>query len=181
MNKGKTIPVKLVAVLSFIAILAGLYLYLTSVDGPKYASKSSLAVKELAAPKGGTFIEVIEKDKPDINKEFPLGIKEATIQDAIHAMSHQKVKAKDKWGFLPLTQDRVKRLLEVVKDGEDTYKHEDTYLTILESWNNQEFSSVDKHHNVIWNLQSGTIGRATGILSAAEEKAYIEKHYDIRK
>ena len=96
-------------------------------------------------------------------------------------MSHQKVKAEDKWGFLPLTKDRVKRLLEVVKDGQETYKHADTYLTILESWNNQEFSSVDKHHNAIWRLQSGTIGRATGILSAAEEKAYIEKHYDIQK
>jgi len=180
MKKGQKKPVKLVGVVSFIAILVGLYLYLSSVEEPKNASKSSLVVKEQVAPKGGTFIEVIEKDKPDVNKEFPLGITETAVQDAIHAMSHQKVKAEDKWGFVPLTQDRVKRLLEVVKDGGERYEHANIYLTILGSWNNQDFSSIDKHHNDIWSLQSGTIGRATGILSAAEEKAYIEKHYDIQ-
>ncbi|GGA82314.1 DUF6241 domain-containing protein [Ornithinibacillus halotolerans] len=92
-------------------------------------------------------------------------------QEYIHGMSHQKVKAEQKWGFYQINEERINWLLE----GLDLVKlnHEHTYRTILEKWAKGDFSTADDDHNAIWQLQGGTIGRATGILSPEEEKAYI--------
>ena len=37
---------------------------------------------------------------------------EEQVQDAIHQMSHQKVRAEKKWGFIPLTRERVDRSIK---------------------------------------------------------------------
>ena len=59
-----------------------------------------------------------------IEEEFPSSMEEYGVQDAIHGMCHQKVRAEDQWGFIPLTQDRVKRLIDVVEENENNYmKH----------------------------------------------------------
>ncbi len=52
--------------------------------------------------------------------------------------------------------------------------NEDVYRDILERWADGDFSRVDQDHNAIWNMQNGTIGKATGILNAEEEKVYKE-------
>ncbi|MBS4206555.1 DUF6241 domain-containing protein [Bacillus sp. FJAT-50079] len=126
-----------------------------------------------------TIIEIDEKKVVALEEEMPELMTEYAVQDAIHAMSHQKVKADEKWGFLPLTQDRVKRLIEVVEKNEKEYNHSNIYLDILRRWEKSDFSSVDKDHNAIWELQGGTIGKAYGILSPEEEKAFIRKHFNI--
>jgi hypothetical protein len=93
-------------------------------------------------------------------------------RDYIHGMSHQKVEADEKWGFYPITEERIQWLLE----GLDitNLKNEDDYRQILDRWANGDFSKVDIDHNIIWEMQKGNIGKATGILSPEEEQAYIE-------
>lgn len=135
-------------------------------------------VIEKTTEDGGTIIEVKEANKKPVEDEFPLTLKDYHIADAIHAMSHQKVKAEEKWSFLPLTAERVARLIDVVEHNKSDYPYSDIYLRILTRWSKNDFSQVDKDHNQVWKLQGGTIGRATGVLSYEEELTFIEKYYD---
>ena len=95
-------------------------------------------------------------------------------------MSHQEVQAEDEWGFLPLTQDRVTRLIEVVEENKSSYDSAETFLRILTRWSTNDFSQADKDHNAIWSLQEGNVGRATGILSAKEERKFIKKYFKVQ-
>ncbi|MDS9471613.1 DUF6241 domain-containing protein [Sporosarcina pasteurii] len=126
-----------------------------------------------------TIIQIDDIRDMPIEEEFPDGLAEENVQQAIHDMSHQKVLADQKWGFLPLTQERVLRLIEVVELNQNNYIHADVYLSILKRWEKNDFSQVDSDHNAIWNLQNGTIGKAYGIMSVEEEREYIKKHFNI--
>lgn len=116
-----------------------------------------------------------------IEDDFPLDMSELAVQNAIHHMSHQKVEADKKWGVLPLTEDRVDRLLEVVQHNRNDYKHGSVYEEILLKWQNKNFTNVDDDHNAIWELQDGSVGRATGILSPKEEQEFIEEKFSNRQ
>ncbi|MUK88879.1 hypothetical protein GMD78_10790 [Ornithinibacillus sp. L9] len=97
-------------------------------------------------------------------------------QEYIHGMAHQKVKASEKWGFYEIHPERIQWLLDGL--NEVNLKHETIYRDILEKWAKGDFSSADADHNTIWRLQGGTIGKATGVYSPEEEKAYLEKQSD---
>lgn len=116
-----------------------------------------------------------------IEEDFTFDMSELAVQNAIHHMSHQKVEADKKWGVLPLTEERVDRLLEVVQHNREDYKHGSVYEEILLKWQNKNFTSVDDDHNAIWELQDGSVGRATGIMSAEEEQEFIEEKFSNRQ
>ncbi|MBS3682003.1 hypothetical protein KGF86_17565 [Ornithinibacillus massiliensis] len=96
---------------------------------------------------------------------------DADYQEYIHGMSHQKVKAEQKWGFYQITPQRIHWLLEGL--DATALKHEEVYRTILEKWAKGDFTTADVDHNTIWEIQGGNIGRATGVLTPEEEEAYI--------
>ncbi|MGN8843335.1 DUF6241 domain-containing protein [Niallia sp. HCP3S3_B10] len=104
----------------------------------------------------------------ELISEFPNNMKELEIQDAIHQMSHTKVYADEKWGSIEPTQGRIARLLEVIKENTDVYENSRLYLSILERWQENDFSNAVEDHNDIWNLQDGTIGKATRLLTEEE-------------
>lgn len=116
-------------------------------------------------------------EKIDLFESFPDDLKEETMQSILHEMSHQKIKADEKWGKFLITRERVQRLLEVAKLNETSYEHSEVYVRILEKWVKGDFSSADKDHNDIWTLQDGTVGKADGLLSPVEEIKYIAKHF----
>ncbi|MGP4075418.1 DUF6241 domain-containing protein [Halobacillus sp. K22] len=93
-------------------------------------------------------------------------------KEYIHGMSHQKVKASKKWGFYEIHPERISWLLKGLEQAD--VEHKQVYKNILVKWEEGNFSTIDEDHNAIWNLQNGTIGKATGILSPTEEKDYIE-------
>ncbi|AMQ05897.1 DUF6241 domain-containing protein [Sporosarcina psychrophila] len=144
-------------------------------------NKGSVTIEEKpSGPKAGVVIPVIEIDEKrtiPVEEEFPTSMEEYGIQEALHGMSHQKVAAEDKWGFLPMTQDRVQRLIEVVEANK--YISVPVYLDILNRWANNDFSRADKDHNAIWDLQEGNVGKASGLLSIEEERAFIKKYFKI--
>lgn len=90
----------------------------------------------------------------------------------IHGMSHQKIKAEKKWGFYEIHPSRIQWLLEGL--AQSNLDHEAIYLEILQKWDDGDFSEVDYDHNQIWEIQGGTVGKATGILSLEEEQEYID-------
>ncbi|WP_338471846.1 DUF6241 domain-containing protein [Niallia sp. XMNu-256] len=152
----------------------------------QYSSKGTVTVTKQQTTKtdqnqaeGGTFIEIQEVRNESIETELPDNMTEGKVQNVIHQMSHQKVRAEEKWGFIPLTMERVNRLIEVVNANQ--YEHEGVYLDILKRWKNNNFSHVDTDHNAVWSLQNGTVGKATGILTVEEEQQFIAKYYSIKE
>jgi DNA integrity scanning protein DisA with diadenylate cyclase activity len=168
----KTIVIPLLVILLGIAVFG-------FID---YRSKETVSVIQKTSssqnqPAGGTYLEIQEDRSEPIEKELPNKMTEEQVQNAIHQMSHQKVRAEKKWGFIPLTRERVDRLIEVINANQ--YEHEDVYLDILKEWKESNFSNIDGNHNAIWVLQDGNVGKATGILTLEEEMKYIEQHYMI--
>ncbi|WP_409293913.1 DUF6241 domain-containing protein [Peribacillus sp. SCS-26] len=166
----------LVLLLVMAAAGIGTYFYLEAKNTPA-GGKSTLSLKKSDTEGRQAFIEVKEKRTQSVAKEFPFSMSEVEVQDALHGMTHQKITAEDKWGFLPMTDERVKRLLLVVKRNEVNYEQDPVYMEMLKRWEEHNFSQVDKDHNSIWKLQGGTVGEATGIMSLQEEEAFIKEHY----
>lgn len=139
--------------------------------------------KEKQIPK----VEIVEKQKdgqieidvkePEVNlaDAFPEDMTEVQVIEAIHQMSHQKAQANEKWGAIPLTHERINRLIKIVKKNE--YYNDYTYLEILNRWAKGDFSKADEDHNTVWNMLAGTRGEAEGLLTPEEEKQFIEENF----
>ncbi len=121
--------------------------------------------------KGDTQKEV--KDGNAFGEKVKTPLSEVVMQQYIHAMSHQKVQAKEKWSYFKITDERIDFLLSQLEINQ--YDHEETYKDILTSWKEGDFSEAVSEHNKIWRIQEGTIGKATGLLSPKAEEAYISK------
>lgn len=168
---------KLVIGLAVVGIIGTLVYIKIKPELPIFM-KTDVTVNEKIAEDGGTVIELIDADGFDLEKHMPMDLTDGEIGGFIHRMAHQKVVADEKWGYEPLTMNRVVRLIDVIEANKGNYKHSGTYLRILAKWRNNDFTEVDFDHNEVWRIQSGTVGRATGILSYEDEQTYIDRHYD---
>ncbi|MFD2215888.1 DUF6241 domain-containing protein [Metabacillus endolithicus] len=125
--------------------------------------------------------EKVDKASEEVNlDENPFGGKDSTelteedILNYMHGMSHQKVIAEEKWLHYEMTTERINYLIAVVENG--PYEHEEVFLDILHRWSVDDFSEADKDHNKIWRIQGGTIGEATGVMTAEQEQLYLEEN-----
>ena len=174
----KAFKIGILTAIGSVALMGAIASYTYNSLSKETKETKSVSIQENVSEENGEeVIEIKETNAEPVKDEFPSDMTEYAVQNAIHGMSHQKVKAEDKWGFIPLTAERVNRLKAVVEANE--YEERGLYLDILNRWANNDFSRVDHDHNAIWELQNGTIGRATGILSDEEEKEFIEEHFDI--
>ena len=147
--------------------------------------KKDVIMTETIAENSEVIIEV-EEDVSVIEAEFPLTMSDESVRKAIHAMSHQKIVAEgdEKWGAkIPLTQERVERLLEVVevRQHDDNFEHESVYFEILKRWVEGDFSQSARDHNNLWYMENGNIGYATGIMSHDEEMEYIRVNFGVNE
>lgn len=165
---------KVLLILTFLSVV-GIILYAIYGQEAPIIKKDG-TITEKTTEDGGKIIEVKEVRDMPVEEEFPMDMPDFQVGQVIHQMSHQKIEAEEKWGFLPLTAERVARLKEVVENGD--YKNKSRYLSILNRWVENDFTQIDKDHNTIWTMQGGTVGKATGILSYEEEKQFIEKYYE---
>ena len=101
---------------------------------------------------------------------------ERQFADSIHHMTHQKVRAQQKWGHLEITDERIKQKYETAKKSD--YEYREFYMVALEDWMEGDFSNAVQVHNTIWNEQDGTIGKARGLMSPEEEMDYKIRHFD---
>lgn len=169
----------LISALAAAAFVIGpdLYNYLTDLDTEAQEETEESDPVESREIAGGKLTEekLAEIERQGLNpfgEKKDLGeLNDKDYQEYIHGMSHQKVKADEKWGFFEITEDRINWLLEGLSEVE--LSNEEVYRDILTRWSIGDFSRVDVNHNTVWEMQNGTIGKATGILSEAEEEAYI--------
>ncbi|WP_246938546.1 DUF6241 domain-containing protein [Bacillus pinisoli] len=175
MNK---LQIKVVSI--SLIVLAGLFGYMvwSQATSSNLKQKQEAADFTQATDQSKTLSINIVDDAKRVEEIFPLEMQEYQIQNAIHFMSHQKVKADEKWGAIQITPERIRRLLVIVEHNQSNYKHSKLYIDILNRWLQGNFSSADDDHNSIWKLQNGNIGEATGVLTADEERKFIEKHFN---
>lgn len=183
----KKIVFWVIGILLLSGLATGVYFYMTNDQTTKpeeteTKEQSNEPEKETTEDEEQEVEELSEEKFEDSTNEEglnPFGddkekneISELTVRDYIHQMSHQKVEADKKWGFYRITDDRIQWLLEVVETND--YSDSSQYEEILHAWEEGDFSNVDDHHNTIWKMQGGNVGRATGVLSPEEEQEYIE-------
>ena len=104
----------------------------------------------------------------------PLGayFSEQDLRVIMHEMSHQKVHAEEKWGKRLMEPETVELLYKMLDNYE--YHHEEFYREVLSEWRAGNFENAVEHHNELWSLEDGTIGRATRLLTPEEEQIYID-------
>jgi preprotein translocase subunit SecF len=127
--------------------------------------------------------------KTEMKKEFETATPKGKMPDyenmseneliqEVHGMTHQKVKAEQKWGSSQITKDKVLKLYDVVKNKDFKDQNaKDMLLEILKPWTQGDFSNAVTAHNMIWKYQDGTVGEATRLLTASEEKDYIKHNF----
>jgi hypothetical protein len=140
-------------------------------NGPSIASK--------AAPKQGTKQEIKEQTGKIGGVEFETGLNETSTEieviDVMHKMTHQKVRSEDKWGAIPMSEDTINQVYEVV--SKSNFEQKDSLLAIIDKWKNNNFEHVDLDHNFFWNLKDGTVGKAYGRMSPKEEAEFIKNNF----
>lgn len=100
---------------------------------------------------------------------------ESEVIDVMHKMTHQKVRAEDKWGAIPMIPDTINQVYDIVSQSD--FSRKEDLLEILEKWKKDDFSTIDDDHNYFWEYQDGTIGEAYGTLTLDEEKEFIKNNY----
>lgn len=163
--------------------MLGYYGYASFIGGGEEVErvKESGETQQTKAPVSGTVVDEQEKNKSraekKMEKQYPPDVAESVIQNAIHHMSHSMVYADKKWGHLEPSQERIERLLEVLKQNQSSYENTGLYISILERWQEGDYSHAVSDHNQMWNLQEGTVGKATRLLSNDEVNSYRKKHF----
>lgn len=110
-------------------------------------------------------------DKADADME------EERVQIYLHQMTHQKIIADKKRGAVEMSEENIGNMLKIVKENYDYYEHSEFYEKTLMAWQDGDFSNSVSVHNTIWNWHNGTVGRATGLMSAEQEAEYVEDHF----
>ncbi|WP_332696413.1 DUF6241 domain-containing protein [Halalkalibacter lacteus] len=169
----------ILSIVVFVAVAIGLFVYNVLSIEEEVVIEESVEEVEPEIEEEGEIVEQSEEVNDTPTEEiagslFPEDMSEHEVKENIHAMSHSKVRAEAKWSFMLLTKQRVENLIKVIEMND--YEHADLYLDILNSWAVGDFSRADADHNAVWELQGGTVGRATGVLSQEEERLYLESN-----
>ena len=100
---------------------------------------------------------------------------ETEIESRLHEMTHQKVIADERWGYIQMTPENIEAAIKLVQDSKDNLQHYDYYIQVLNKWKSGDFSNCVDVHNQIWEWQGGQLGKATRLATAQEEQDYINK------
>ena len=108
-------------------------------------------------------------------EEVEVNTPEWVFKQEIHEMTHQKVYASHKWGEVVVTEELIDDMLQKLDEQQEDFKNASFYYETLSTWQRGDFSNAVDVHNEIWASQGGTIGEATRLLTAEEERKYIER------
>lgn len=163
-------------IIGIIAMLGfGGYLYIQQSFSETAEEEITIAAQGITEQEGETKVEEMSKGSNEGGSEADMD--EKRIQKYLHLMTHQKVEAKEKWGAVEMTPENIGNLLTIVESNQGQYENATYYIEVLTQWQKGDFTNAVEVHNYIWQLNGGTVGRATGPLDAAEEQIYIKKNF----
>lgn len=173
-KKHKLIIASMIVVAISLGFLGYIFVDMMNQRATSTSSQKVDEVQESANASEAVSEEVIMSNNPFGSEISTLS--EEDILNYMHGMSHQKVIADEKWLHYEMTNERILFLINVVENGQ--YEHEEVMMDILTRWKEGDFSRADEDHNAIWSIQGGTIGKATGVMSAEQEQQYIEDYQE---
>ena len=90
----------------------------------------SVSVKKQEKVESQAAQDTVHNKKKDVDKQqtakiggvqYDIGIDDNSSQDAVievmHKMTHQKVKAKEKWGAIPMIPDTINQVYDIVENS----------------------------------------------------------------
>ncbi|MED3563383.1 DUF6241 domain-containing protein [Bacillus xiapuensis] len=174
MKKGLSLTT--VMVLAFLFI-GGLAVYQIMNNATKYDKKHK--VEATATVKKDAAEEKKEQTGYIGGVQYDINLDKSSSQEAVievmHKMTHQKVKAKEKWGAIPMIPDTINQVYQIVNNSKFPLK--DDLLKILEKWKKGDFEEIADDHNYFWEQQGGTVGKANGTMTKAEEEIFIQNNF----
>lgn len=158
-----------------ILLVCGIVIVFVGVIYLNYAAyQVSVKERNQNALNAGPGVEVLRDYKGDS--------KIHSILVEMHEMANTLIVADKVWGELPITEDRIKRLLEeiptlkaVPKEEMDIMKSK--LIEILLAWQHKDYSDAVRQHNYIWRELGGEFGRAYDL---REEYKKLEYGYNDR-
>lgn len=102
------------------------------------------------------------------------------VVEAMHQMTHQKVRSEEKWGAIPMTQENINEIYVILKNNKTDggIKQSITpLLKIVENWKDSDFSHIVKEHNYLWDQLGGDIGRAYDVMSDELEREFMQNNF----
>lgn len=139
------------------------------------------------APKPGQTRTDLGNLRTDDNDQVDLVLKDALkpeivvaerdVVNIMHHMTHQKVKAKEKWISIEMTPERVQLLEQIIQVKGTSWINYARMLHIAKKWEAGDFSTVDEDHNFFWMIENGSIGKAKGVLTEKEEQEFIKNTF----
>ncbi|WP_066248258.1 DUF6241 domain-containing protein [Neobacillus drentensis] len=157
--------------------------------GFEFINNGAQSVKKTEKVEAQAVQDTANKKKKVVDKQqtakiggvqYDIGIDDSSSQEAVievmHKMTHQKVKAKEKWGAIPMIPDTINQVYNIVENSR--FDQKDDLLAILDKWKKGIFSEVDEDHNYFWTYQGGTIGKSYGIMSKSDEETFIKNNFD---
>ncbi|WP_087973481.1 DUF6241 domain-containing protein [Oceanobacillus rekensis] len=173
----------------FLAIIGAFYFLFSQMDGLVEDEQTIISDEEELENMDVNQLIEYANNKPNEEREGqvpnPFGdvisqeeLEEETFLKYIHYMSHQKVKAEQKSFFYEITDERIDWLI----DAAQLSSFDDSYMELLQRWDNGDFSEVVNDHNSVYQksgMESSERGEATDTLSPEEEQDYIENRIDL--
>lgn len=104
---------------------------------------------------------------------------ENELLEILHKMTHQKVRAQKKWGYIQMTEVNLIAVKEVLEEN-PILNENINMLEMVNTWLNNEFSNIVADHNSLWGEKEGTVGKAYGRLSQAEEEALVKEQFGVQ-
>lgn len=176
---------KMIITLITVAVIAaaGIGMYIGLDLSRENDKKQEQANAQSEVVKDAESEETEQEDNEQTKKidgiQYEIGIDRDSTQedviDVMHKMVHQKVKATEKWGAIPLIPDTVDKVYNSV--SESTFELKDALLEIATRWKNEDFDTVVEDHNYFWRYQGGTIGEAFGEMSKTEELEFVSNNF----
>lgn len=89
-------------------------------------------------------------------------------------MTHQKVLSQEKQGFIKMTPENIEEVRRMIDESNSgTLQHKEQYLKILTRWYEGDFSQAVKEHNLLWEWENTSNGKAYELATPEQEEEYI--------
>lgn len=169
------------AIVGLIVITAGVVYTIVNFSEvqPGHKGNSKTVVKETnevtEAPETIENEDTAEIGGVEIMLPISHGATEEEVIQTMHNMTYQKVRAEKKWGAVPMSKANAEAIKGIIEQS--NYERKEELLAIAERWVNRDFSQIAEDHNYFWGLKDGTVGKATGVMTQAEEHAFALNNY----
>lgn len=90
-------------------------------------------------------------------------IHDTVILETIHKMANEVVIADKKWGRIKMSEENINTVMVQVLASYMVKEKRTELLRILALWKQGDFRSAHQHHNYVWEILGGTVGKATGV------------------